>query len=180
MHEFCYALSTLKTAEEISAFLTDLLSSQEVEMLARRVRIARALLEGDRFSDISWKWKVSSGTISRIHQWLKSSGEGYRIIWERMKSYEPPELTERRELPPEPFSARWMRRRYPMYYWPQALLEEIIRSAKKRKREQLLQVVEKLDVKSAIYKQLAPLLKEAYGPKGPLRHIQTPRRSKQA
>lgn len=86
------------------------------------------------------------------------------MIVERMKTYEPPELGRRRELPPEPFSARWMRRRYPMYYWPQLLLEELIRSANKRKREQVLRAVEKLDQKSALYKQLQSLLKEWYKP----------------
>lgn len=163
--ELAFALSTVKNPEEASKFLIDLLSREEVTMLARRLRIARDLLRGDTFGQISWRWKVSKGTIARVSEWLKTSGEGYRLIWERMKGYEPPEIGERREsFLAEPFSAKWMRRRYPMYYWPSILLEEITRARDKERRERLLAGIRRLDSKRSLYKQLQPLLKAYYAP----------------
>ena len=37
---FCQAIQSLKSDEEVAKFLTDLLSPQEVEMLAKRLQIA--------------------------------------------------------------------------------------------------------------------------------------------
>jgi uncharacterized protein YerC len=49
---FCKALVELRTPEEAAHFLKDLLSKQEAEMLAKRIEIARLLIEGLTYENI--------------------------------------------------------------------------------------------------------------------------------
>ena len=81
--EFCEALVAIKNLKEAASFITDLLGKQEIEMLAKRLKIAKLLLEGNKYGEISDELKVSFGTIARINLWLKTSGEGYRLITKR-------------------------------------------------------------------------------------------------
>ena len=51
-----------------------------------------------------------------------------------------------------------VKRKYPAYYWPQLLLEEIVKNANKREKERLAKVVEQLRDKTELSKQLMKLL----------------------
>ena len=55
----------------------DLLSETEAIMLSKRILIAKYLLEGQSYNEISSKLKAGSGTIARIHRWLNSGFGGY-------------------------------------------------------------------------------------------------------
>ena len=51
-----------------------------------------------------------------------------------------------------------IKHKYPGYYWPQLLLEEVVKTANKREKQRLLNVVEELRDKSKLSKQLIKLL----------------------
>ena len=51
------------------------------------------------------------------------------------------------------------RRRYPIMFWPQLLIEDIIKIMNERQKKKLRQAIEKLDYKSNIYKQINKILK---------------------
>lgn len=158
---FCRALAALKTPEEAAQFLKDLLSRQEAEMLAKRIEIARLLIEGKTYEHITSMLKVSHGTIARVNQWLATSGEGYRLIAERVK----PEKTAQQEFIEElekPVSWKQIKRRYPMYFWPELLLEEFVKKAKKHEKERMNKILGRLDDKSEVFERLNLLLREEY------------------
>lgn len=158
---FCKALAALKTSEEAAQFLKDLLSKQEAEMLAKRIEIARFLIDGKTYQQIQQLLKVSYGTIARVNQWLATSGEGYRLVVQRVK----PEKSAQREFIEElekPVSWKQIKRRYPMYFWPDLLLEEFVKSAQNRQKERMKEILNKLDEKSEVFERLDFLLKEEY------------------
>lgn len=161
---FCKALVELRTPEEAAHFLKDLLSKQEAEMLAKRIEIARLLIKGFKYEEIQRLLKVSHGTIARVSEWLATSGQGYRLVVERVK----PEKTNEQELIEElekPASWKQIKRRYPSYFWPELILEEFVRNAKKKQKERMRNILEEFDQKSEVFERLQVLLREEYKPK---------------
>jgi len=155
---FCKALVELKTPEEAAHFLKDLLSKQEAEMLAKRIEIARLLIEGHKYEDIQKILKVSQGTISRVSLWLATSGQGYRLIAKRVK---PDYINELDKA----VSWKQIKRRYPSYFWPELILEEFVKNAKKKQKEKMRAVLSEFDKKSETFEKLQELLKEEYKPR---------------
>lgn len=162
--EFCKALVEIRTPEESAQFIKDLVSKQEAEMLAKRIAIARLLIQGKNYNEIRSALKVSTGTIARISHWLTTSGEGYRLIVQRVKP-EKPEKTEKQKIIEElekPFSWKLYKRKHPLYFWPEIVLEEIIKSASKKHKDRLRNILDKLEDKTEMFEELKPLLKEEY------------------
>ncbi|MBI3260831.1 hypothetical protein HYZ64_00455 [Candidatus Berkelbacteria bacterium] len=153
---FCRALAEIHKPEEAAAFIQDLLSKGEAEMLAKRLEIAHHLMAGNTYEEIKESLNASYGTIARVNLWLETSGEGYRLIVNRLKRYgEKDEIAARRP------SWRSWKRKYPMYYWPELLLEEIIVSANKRQRERIDETLKKLNRKDQLTKKLRHILGQA-------------------
>ena len=157
LEDFCEAISVLNGPEEIMNFLTDLLTRQEVVMLAKRVKTAKLLIKGKSYKEIQESLKIGQGTIAKVNQWLMESGEGFRIISERTKKKEPKEY---KRLNPEAAKEEWekTKRRYPIAFWPQILIEEAVKSMNKKKKEKLRLVMKKLDYKSDVYKSINKVL----------------------
>lgn len=165
--EFCRAFVEIKTAEEAAQFIKDLLSKQEAEMLAKRIAIARLLIRGKTYQEIRSNLKVSNGTIARINHWLETSGEGYRLVVNRVKPEEI-EKTRTQELIEEldkPFSWKLFKRKYPLYFWPDLLIEEIVKSTSKKHKERLRSILGKFEDKEDLFKELNILLKSEYSKK---------------
>ncbi|MFH1855354.1 MAG: YerC/YecD family TrpR-related protein [bacterium] len=146
----CQALCQIRKEDEAAKFLTDILSKTEAERLALRLKIAELLINNFEYEEIKMKLKVSEGTIARVSEWLKISGEGYRLILERTKSV--PEI----DIRPKQWSE--IKRKFPQYYWPEILLEEIISTAGKRHKRKLEKTIAQLDKKSSLYRRLSSLL----------------------
>lgn len=146
------SLSLLRSPQETAEFLKDLLSEAEVLMLARRLQIAEMLVDGQTYEQIKEVMKVGQSTIARVQTWLELYGEGYRTVIDRSRKYQPAVESDSGKL--------WAqhKRKYPMYYWPELLLEELVKSASKREKQRLLNVVEQLRDKTALSKELTKLL----------------------
>lgn len=155
--EFCEAISVLKSPKEIMDFLTDLLTKQEIIMLAKRIKTAKFLIEGKNYREIENLLKVGYGTIARVNQWLMESGEGFRIVTERTKKEKPKPETGW-ELVKKDW--RKIKRRYPLYFWPQLLIEDIIKTMNSRQKQKIRNAIKKINNKSIIYKQINKILKE--------------------
>ena len=54
-------------------------------MLARRLQVARLLMNGYTYEDIEKEMKVINTTIAKVQTWLNLYGDGYRTIVERTK-----------------------------------------------------------------------------------------------
>lgn len=156
LSEFCEALLSLRNTNEAVKFLIDLLTKSEALMLAKRIKIAKLLLEGRNYRQIENQLKVSHGTITKVAEWLTEGGEGFRIITKRTSKKSQKKTPEYVNLS----QWSWLKRQYPSMFWPQLLIEEIIQSANKRQKQKISTALKKLDQKSKIYKDINRVLKK--------------------
>lgn len=73
----CEALLSLKNAEEMSAFLHDLCTPAELEVMVDRWRVVPYLLDGVSYREIHERTAVSITTIGRVARYLNQGSGGY-------------------------------------------------------------------------------------------------------
>lgn len=152
--EFCEALASLRKAQDVAYFLKDLLGEQEVEMLAKRLKIARLLLEDLNYESIQGELKVSPSTVARVNFWLNySGGQGYRLAIKKSRG-----KTEKRKEAWE----NWMARRRHPYLLLDNLLKAADVALEERKARQLEQVFEDVRSKSKLMKEFNRLISEPF------------------
>ncbi|ADU12503.1 MULTISPECIES: YerC/YecD family TrpR-related protein [Asticcacaulis] len=85
--ELVRALLTLKTAEEVRAFLDDLCTPSEIRAFAERFKVARLLDENAlSYRDISERTGASTTTVTRVARFLRDMPhKGYRLVIDRLK-----------------------------------------------------------------------------------------------
>ncbi len=151
--DLCTAIASTHNSKEAAQLLSDLLGKQELEMISRRLKIAELLLEENTYESIKEILKVSDATIARVHAWLQESGEGYRLALERTKS-------KRNELSKadEPLKLSAIKRKYPLYFWPQIMLEQLVKNSTKKEKQQLRSILARLGDKRKLYKEIDKLL----------------------
>lgn len=81
------ALISLKTADEVSAFLEDLCTPSEIRAFEERLKVARLLDEGQSsYREISQLTGASTTTITRVARFLKDMPhQGYRRALDRLR-----------------------------------------------------------------------------------------------
>lgn len=153
LEEFCEAISVLNNTEEIMNFITDLLSEQETIMIAKRIKIAKMIIQNKNYREIQNSLKVGANTISRINEWLAESGEGFKMVAERSKK----ENTKNKSSEPTEFQK--LKKRYPSLFWPEFLIKDLIKIMDSKQKEKIRRNIEKLGRKSQLYKQLDSILR---------------------
>lgn len=155
--QLCRIIAKLNSPIEAAKFLKDILTAQEAEMLAKRLKVAERLMAGDTYAKISFDFKTSPSTIFRIHEWLKISGDGFRL---GLAKIEREKFNE--EYLNDDFNSPWrdLKKKFPLYFWPQILLENVIKAAGKRDKERITKVLDKMDKKTRLHKRLTYLLKK--------------------
>jgi TrpR-related protein YerC/YecD len=83
--ELAVALRTLRTEDEVTAFLRDLCTRAELEALAHRWQTARLVDEGVPYVEIAERVPTSTATVTRVAQWVRHGAGGYRIALDRIK-----------------------------------------------------------------------------------------------
>ncbi len=78
----------LKTVEECYDFFEDLCTMGELKALSQRIVVAKMLSENRIYCDIVNEVGASTATISRVNRSLQKEGEGYRVVFERLKALE--------------------------------------------------------------------------------------------
>lgn len=73
-------ISNLKTKNEIVDFFLGLFTASESLMMARRIQVARLLLDGKGYEEIQKKLRVSSQMIHNTDQWLHKGDNKY-VEW---------------------------------------------------------------------------------------------------
>lgn len=73
----CEALAALTTVEEMRAFLHDLCTPAEIEVMVDRWRVVPHLLEGRSYREIHERTAVSITTIGRVARYLNRGNGGY-------------------------------------------------------------------------------------------------------
>ena len=110
------AASTVRGRDAVKLFLRDLLTQSERIMLGRRIIIARMLIAGISHEDIRRRLRVGKGTVMRVQQWLEDQFPGFEKAIAKMEK-EYASRTRRSTKGLEPYSAAWMKRRYPLMFW---------------------------------------------------------------
>ena len=151
--DLCEAIALTKTSSEAAELLTDLLGKQELEMLSKRLRIAELLLDDYLYSDIQLELQTSAPTIARVQAWLQNAGEGYRNIINKTKNNR--KVRNKRE---EPVKLRGIKKKYPMYYWPQIMLEYWVKNSSQKQKVEMTKILAKVNEKMEVYKDLQKLL----------------------
>jgi TrpR-related protein YerC/YecD len=82
------ALLTLKTPQELDAFLSDLCTPSELRAFAERWAVARLLDEQMKsYREIAVEAGASPTTVVRVARFLKEMPhQGYRLVLDRLKS----------------------------------------------------------------------------------------------
>lgn len=81
------ALLSLKTRDEVDAFLADLCTPSEVRAFAERWQVARLLDAGGKsYREIAAEAHASPTTVVRVARFLKEMPhQGYRLVLDRLK-----------------------------------------------------------------------------------------------
>lgn len=64
-------LRKLKSSKDLSNFIDDLLTEEEILDLAQRIKIAKLILEDKTYDEIAEKVGTSTSTVSKIGQVIK-------------------------------------------------------------------------------------------------------------
>lgn len=150
----CEALATVRKRDEAAQFLTDLLSPQELEMLSKRLAIAKHLIDGKTYDYIRGMLKVSHNTIARVNAWLTLSGSGFRLVIKRTKNSFKKDSNKEFEEKYDPYSWHNTKRRYSMYFWPEILIEEIIKKSNEKEKQKLYSILSSIEGKQDVLKEV--------------------------
>lgn len=78
------AILSLRDTEECYRFFEDLCTFSEIQAMAQRLQVAKMLLEGKTFVQISEQTGVSSATITRVNKCISYGTDGYKAVLERL------------------------------------------------------------------------------------------------
>lgn len=147
------AIVGAKSVGDAALFLQDLLTKSEMKMLAKRLRIAKLLLAGMTYREIEKQLHVGHSTVAKIGIWLSEKGDGLRKIIKN--------LPQQKDIKSWQEYSDWdrIKRRYSLYFWPELLLEEVIKSANNRQKQRIKDVLNGLERKSELHKNLDKLLR---------------------
>ncbi len=121
------AFTLIESPEEAKNFLIDLLYPSESIMLARRLNIARMLLAGHQYDEITKKLHVGKTTITNVQRWLGDGKGGYGTILQRVFREEKKAVRKRmrQQRALDPASWENFKRRYIAYHWPEYAIREL-------------------------------------------------------
>ena len=86
LQQLAAAFLTLKSGDEVAAFLRDLCTPAEIEALSHRLQVARLLAQGLPYATVAERVGASTTTVTRVAQWLRRGEGGYGIVLERTGS----------------------------------------------------------------------------------------------
>lgn len=78
------AFSLANNPLDSALLLQDLLTEVEVKNLAKRLRIAKLLLDGETHEEIVDQLHCSFATITKVRLWLDNAGEGLKKVIKRL------------------------------------------------------------------------------------------------
>lgn len=74
------ALLSINSAKEMQDFLRDVMTEKEIIEISSRLEAARMLQAGSTYTEIVAKTKLSSRTVARISEWMKTGCGGYSTV----------------------------------------------------------------------------------------------------
>mgnify|MGYP001558248479 FL=1 len=91
MFDLINSFRIVKRPVETANFLQDLLTAKEIKNLAKRLRIAKLLLNKTTYEEIVSTVHVSYATVAKVSMWLNQGGDGFRDVISKLPiKYEVP------------------------------------------------------------------------------------------
>ena len=149
------ALVCTENLSDAALFLQDLLTRKEAQTLSKRLRIAKLLITGMTYEEIGKDLHASHATIAKIAIWLNERGDGFRKIVEKL----PERKVEKEKAWTDLSDWDKFKRKHALYFWPELLLEEVIKSATKKNKDRISNVLENLDEKNELHRRIEKLLR---------------------
>ncbi len=78
------AILLLKSSDEVSKFMEDLLTGGELIEMQNRWIAAQQLAREVPYTQIEKRTGLSSTTIARVSKWLRNGSGGYKLVLGRM------------------------------------------------------------------------------------------------
>lgn len=79
-------LRKLKSSKDLSSFIDDLLTEEEILDLTQRIKSAKLILDGKTYDEIAGKVKTSTSPVSKIGQIIKYGKGGLeKVLGNKMK-----------------------------------------------------------------------------------------------
>lgn len=75
--QFITALVAINDPLVMQKFLTDVMTKKEISEIGLRLEAARMLQNGEKYTEIIKKTKLSSRTVARISSWIHNGASGY-------------------------------------------------------------------------------------------------------
>ncbi len=124
LNNFWNLITLLENKDQVKSFLKDLLTHTEMKMFAKRIQIAKMLIEGYDYRTIRNYVKVTDSTIARINNILGTEGNGLKIAINFLQEIESDIDKERMRLTPN------LKSKYPTYFLPEIIIDKIGRKVK--------------------------------------------------
>jgi len=95
--QLALVLSDVGGYDDMQKVLRDLLTEKEIIEISARLEAAWMLSNGEKYTDITAKTKLSSRTVARISDWYKNGSNGYKLVMPIISNHHqhiPPARTE--------------------------------------------------------------------------------------
>lgn len=122
-------ITLLENKDQVKSLLKDLLTHTEIKMFAKRIQIAKMLLEGYNYQIIRNYVKVTDSTIARISNILGTEGNGLKVAISYLQKIESEIDKERMSIAPN------LRNKYPTYFLPEVIVNKITKKIKAQKKK---------------------------------------------
>lgn len=94
------AIDLLANSSDLPNFLRDVLTEKEILEISARFEAARLLKAGVSYEAIITQTKLSSRTVARISQWLKTGTGGYDAAFKAISSTQSTQPAHHSHIPP--------------------------------------------------------------------------------
>ena len=128
LNNFWNLITLLENKDQVKSFLKDLLTHTEMKMFAKRIQIAKMLLDGHNYQTIRTYVKVTDSTIARISNLLEIGGDGLKTAINYLQKIESDIDKERMSIIPN------FKKRYPDYFLPEIIADGIGKKVKAYKK----------------------------------------------
>lgn len=131
-------------------------------MLAKRLEIAKLLIDNFTYDDIRSTLRVSYNTIARVNAWLTLSGAGFRMVIERTRKKGKKIYEHTLDEKYDPYSWYNLKHRYSMYFLPELIIEELIKQSDKRQRDKLVSILDSMESKREVFEEINERFREDF------------------
>jgi len=156
LSDLLVAFQIVKDPEETALFVQDLLTKSEVKILAKRLRIAKLLLEGMTYREVEDTLHVSHGTVAKVAEWLKEKGDGFRSVIKKISKIRKEESALLASV------GISLKDRIQRYSSLEPLIEKKVKSADEKEGRRLKKILDNLEAKSILNTRIEKMLKEIY------------------